>query len=97
MSSRAADSPAIPAPTTTTSTWAACSDVMGSMLAQVTVASNPAPCATDGDCPPDFTCFLAAPEAVCERRACNTDAVCDGWCIGGACRAQPGTCGFPPG
>jgi hypothetical protein len=50
----------------------------------------PKACATDADCPADFSCH-----ATCARSTCTTDADCDNFCVGGTCFAKAGECQLP--
>lgn len=48
-------------------------------------------CTVAGDCPPDFDCLNSG----CVRRACKSDAQCDGYCVVGACYSVLGACVRP--
>ncbi len=53
---------------------------------------------TDGyTCPAQHDCTPGAGDTDCVRRACSTDAGCDGdgWCVNGACFETVGVCELP--
>ncbi|MSP59227.1 MAG: hypothetical protein EXR72_02615 [Myxococcales bacterium] len=52
-------------------------------------------CLKDKDCPANFAC-LPPNNPHCERKVCKSDLECAGFCIGGLCYGEPGTCMFPP-
>ena len=49
-------------------------------------------CGAEGACPPNFRCDGGG----CLRQACTASESCDGFCVLGACYAEPGFCTFPP-
>jgi hypothetical protein len=58
------------------------------------------PCADGYACPENTRCTVATPAANdhgCTTMACQSDRDCDcGYCVNGACSADPGTCQSPP-
>ncbi len=58
------------------------------------------PCKDGYDCPENTRCTEPAPASTshgCTTLSCKSDGDCDcGYCVGGACSANPGTCQFPP-
>lgn len=51
------------------------------------------PCASEA-CPANFDCGSGA-DPTCARRACSSDADCDGYCVLGACYDKLGFCDLP--
>ncbi len=49
-------------------------------------------CQSQDECPVNFRCDSGG----CLRRACTTSESCEGYCVGGSCYAEPGSCNFPP-
>jgi hypothetical protein len=47
-----------------------------------------ASCKMPSDCPTNFTCNTG----MCVQKTCSTDADCNGFCAGGFCVGQKGTC-----
>lgn len=58
------------------------------------------PCSEGYVCPENTRCTVTAPAAQshgCTAMTCNSDGDCDcGYCVNGACSADPGTCQTPP-
>jgi hypothetical protein len=59
---------------------------------------TPTTCSSSTSCPAFFDCVVLHGGAlVCERRACTTDATCDGgYCVDGGCYATLGSCQLSP-
>ena len=53
---------------------------------------GPQACSAAAPCPADFDCTAGS----CARRACTTDATCDGFCVESRCRDALGVCSPPP-
>jgi hypothetical protein len=53
----------------------------------------PQPCIDEG-CPANFDCGGGA-DPTCARRACSSDAECQGYCVLGACYDKLGFCDLP--
>lgn len=52
-----------------------------------------APCTADTECPMHFQCGI---NSRCERQRCRTSSECTpGFCVGGACYKDRGTCNLP--
>jgi hypothetical protein len=45
-------------------------------------------CANASDCPNDFDCIGTS----CQRRFCQDDSLCSGFCVLGSCYAEAGSC-----
>jgi hypothetical protein len=58
------------------------------------------PCGEGYACPENTRCTVSAPAANshgCTTMSCTSDGDCDcGYCVGGVCSADPGTCQSPP-
>lgn len=52
---------------------------------------EPIACGPSTECPPDFDCVGGG----CQRRACTSDAACDGFCVDGHCFGELGVCQLP--
>jgi hypothetical protein len=50
-------------------------------------------CQQPTDCPTNFDCNTG----FCQRRACTSDAVCQGYCVNKKCASALGTCELPRG
>jgi hypothetical protein len=45
-------------------------------------------CSSSTDCATNFECL----QGTCSRKTCTADSDCQGFCAGGVCVAQRGTC-----
>jgi hypothetical protein len=52
---------------------------------------KPKPCSAAAACPTNFTCEAGG----CQRKTCTASAQCDGFCVGGGCFGEAGTCELP--
>jgi hypothetical protein len=50
---------------------------------------TPLACTSDASCPANFECTNAK---TCARKSCGSDSDCAGYCVLGACEADPGYC-----